>query len=182
MIVEAPASRPRPEVVRRVAGAHGVGRVVLGAPIVGLVSVDEGRCLLCDACSASCPYGALKLEYEGDEVRLVFRHERCMACRYCVAACTHDALRLEYVYDSSLYGNPRVLARGEVARCRRCGAPLGSMRMLRYVEEKLRRAGASELVLKQLWLCPRCKLSGLAEDGSQGGGDEDSQHGGHSPG
>jgi len=178
VIVEAPAGKPRPLVVRRVAEAHGVRRLRLGAPLMGLVRVDEGKCLLCDACSASCPYEALKLEYEGEEVRLVFRHERCAACRYCVAACTHGALTLEYEYDADLYGAPVVLARDRVARCRRCGAPLGSMRMLRYVEERLRRAGASELVLKQLWLCPRCKLAGLAEDDSDGGDDEDAEHGG----
>ncbi len=170
VVVESPASKPRTIVARRLAEEHGAGRIRFAAPVMGVVRVDAEKCVLCDACSSSCPYGALELRVEGDRIRLVFRHEKCVACRYCVAACTHGVLSLDYEYDASLYGSEVVLAEDEVARCRRCGAPLGSMRMMRLVEERLRRAGASELVLRQLWLCPRCKAAGLAEEGEGAGG------------
>ncbi len=161
-ITDSPLSLPRTKLVHLIASRYGAGRLVLDSPVMGVVRVDDSRCMLCEACSASCPYGALSLRVEGDRIRLVFRHDRCTACGLCLGACTYNAISLVYEYDSSLYGRELSLADDEVARCRMCGAPLGSMRMMRMLEDKLRRAGASELVLRQLWLCPRCKLRGLA--------------------
>ena len=157
-------SVPRPRLVHLLASRYDAGVIRLGAPIIGMAYVDRSRCLVCDACASACPYGALKLRVEGDRIKLVFDHSRCVACHLCEWACPYDAIRVEHEYRAGAYGRRVELAEYEVARCRRCGAPLGSMKMMRHVEEKLRKAGAKPLVLEQLWLCPRCKIYGLAED------------------
>ena len=157
----------RPELVHRVAEAYGVDDLLVGSPAIGDVEVDTGKCMVCDACSATCPYGALRLVVEGDRIKLVFDHARCTACHMCEYACPYNAIRVSYRYRADRYGRRVPLAEDEVARCRMCGAPLGSMKMMRHVEEQMRRMGASELALRQLWLCPRCKLRGLSE--SSGG-------------
>ncbi len=153
----------RPELVHRVARAYSVDALNVGSPAIGDVEVDTVKCMVCDACSATCPYGALSLVVEGDRIKLVFDHARCTACHMCEYACPYGAIRVSYTYRADRYGRRVALADDEVARCRMCGAPLGSMKMMRHVEEQMRRMGASELALRQLWLCPKCKLRGLSE-------------------
>ena len=149
---------------RMVMEAYGVKRAKLESPLTGIVYVDPDKCMLCDACSAMCPYGALELRVRDNKIQLVFRHGRCEACHACVAACPHDAIRLEYGYHSLIFEGEVLLAEDEVARCRRCGAPLGSMKMMKYLEEKLRSQGVSQWILDQLWLCPKCKIYGIPKD------------------
>ncbi len=144
--------------------AYGVSRAKLRGPLIGVVRVDTSKCMVCEACSSMCPYGALRLVVEGDEIRLVFEHSKCEACLACVDACPYGAIKVEFEYDSEKYGKETVLARDEVARCIRCGAPLGSMKMMRHLEKTLREKGMPEWVIRQLWLCPKCKLYGLPRD------------------
>ena len=150
-----------PALLASIMEAYGVGETRLAAPLAGMVRVDQERCMLCDACSSVCKFQALRLEHDGGVTRLVFDHSRCTACGACVAACPHDAITLEWAVNPGLIGRRVVLAEGEVARCRRCGRPLGSMRMVRMVVDTMRRHGVPEWALEQAWLCPSCKLHGL---------------------
>jgi Fe-S-cluster-containing hydrogenase component 2 len=158
----------------RIIAAYGVEEATYSTPLVAYPRVDEERCLVCDACSNMCPYKALQIQYTNEERRLVFNAEACTACGVCEAACPYNALKLEYRFDKSLLGKWSILARDEIARCRRCGKPIGSMKHLKYLEKKLRESGASEWVIEQLWLCQECKVRNLIEKGfldQQGGED-----------
>ncbi len=141
---------------------YGVGEAEYSTPIVGYPLVDESKCILCEACSSMCPFQALKLEKTPESTRLVFEPYRCTACGVCEVACAYDALKLKYLFRrESLPGT--VLVEDEVARCRRCGRPIGSVRHLRMLEEKLRASGVDEWVIEQLWLCQECKVRALLE-------------------
>jgi ferredoxin len=153
----------------RILAAYDVDDAVFSSPIVGYPRVDEEKCLLCDACSNMCPYQALRIEDEGDTRKLVLRPEECTACGACEAACPYQALRLEYAFHRSILGTRHVLARDEIARCRRCGKPIGSMKHLKMLEKKLRESGVDEWVIEQLWLCQECKVRSLIERGGRPG-------------
>ncbi len=152
----------------RILAAYGVERARFSSPIVAHPLIDEDRCLVCDACANMCPYRAIQVEYTGDEKRIVFNAEECTACGACQAACPYGALRLEYLFDKSILGKREVLARDEVARCRRCGRPIGSMKHLKLLEKQLRESGVDEWVIEQLWLCQECKVKSLIERGFYG--------------
>ncbi len=147
--------------------AYGVEEASFSTPIVGYPEVDEEKCLLCEACSNSCPYGALRLSAEGDEFKLVFDASKCTACGACEASCPYGALRLSYRFSRSLLGKSHVLAKDEVARCRMCGRPIGSLKHLKALEKKLRESGVDEWVIEQLWLCQECKVKRLLGGGAR---------------
>ena len=130
-------------------------------PIVGFVNVDETKCLLCDACSLMCPTGALKLIKNNDNILLKFYHDKCISCGICEKICPYKAIKLEYKYDSKYINNPKLLANDEIARCRICGKPIGSIKHIKALEKKLRESGVDEWVIQQLWLCNECKLKAL---------------------
>lgn len=149
--------------VKALAEIYAVNTIAFRAPVIGYVSVDEDRCLLCDACSSVCPTQALNLKINDDRISLVFLHDRCTACGECVRACQYSAITLKHVYDAHAIGEELSLAEDAVARCKRCGKPIGSLRMIRHVESILKRKGVPKWVLDQIWLCPSCKIYGLSK-------------------
>ena len=133
----------------------------LAAPLAGVVRVDGEKCILCNACSRACPEGALRLVSDVGGTRLLFRHDSCTGCTLCVDACPTGAIRVEHAVDPGMAGEWAVLAGDEVARCRRCGAPLGSKSKIARLERALRSAGLPEEVVERVWLCEKCKAESL---------------------
>ncbi len=142
---------------------YGVEELTVSSPLVGNIMVDDDKCLLCDTCMNMCPFKAIYLDKSGDKVRLLFRQDRCVACGICEKTCPYNALKLEYKYKKENTGKWVPVAEDEVARCRRCGRPIGSKKHLMFLEKKLRESGVDEWVLEQLWLCERCKVQALIE-------------------
>jgi ferredoxin len=148
----------------KILSALGLEKVKFNDPVVGLVRVDEEKCLVCDACSNLCPFKAIERVTDGDETRLIFHMDHCTACGICEKICPYNALKLEYEFDKTvLEEEEHVLAKDEIARCKRCGKPIGSKKHLLTLEKKLRESGADEWVLEQLWLCQECKMKNLIE-------------------
>ncbi len=149
----------------RILAAYGVKEIEFSSPIVGRVVVDEEKCVLCDACSNMCTFNALKLQQGGDKVELVFYPDRCTVCGVCEHSCPYDALRVDYKFSRKEYEEGSViLARDEIARCKRCGKPIGSMKHLKAIEKKLREAGTDEKVIESIWYCSECKILRLIEE------------------
>jgi len=145
----------------KILAEYGVEKGEYSTPIVGYPEIDDNKCILCEACSSMCPFQALILT-RGEEAKLTFIPERCTACGVCEVACAYDALKLRYRFERESMPS-KVLVRDEVARCRRCGKPIGSKRHLLMLEDKLRRSGVDPWVIEQLWLCQDCKVKALIE-------------------
>lgn len=128
------------------------------------VEVNQDKCTLCGACTHECPVEALRL-VSGERHRLLFNHSHCIGCSTCVETCPEDAVEL------SRSVNPFLLSsRGEVevassppAKCRRCGKDIGPEKVIRRLEEKLKRTGAPSSTLEALWLCADCKRKSLED-------------------
>ncbi len=143
--------------------AYGVDSIEFSDPLVGLVEVDTDKCPVCEACSNLCPFRALELRDEEDKRKLVFLAGNCTVCGVCEEICPYNAIKLRYKYNSEVYNTPHVLAEDEIARCRKCGRPIGSMKHLKSLERKLRESGVDEWALEQLWLCNECKMKAVVE-------------------
>ncbi len=134
-------------------------RVPAGLGVYDL-SVSDA-CTLCGACEGKCPQGALRVRTEGEEVILRFSPALCVGCGLCADACPEGAM--EVVGGLS---DPGELAWGTwsprqsspLARCRRCGRPIGPKRALDRVAAKLREDGMGSLA-DQVYLCGDCKLA-----------------------
>jgi ferredoxin len=92
-----------------------------GVPFGAATLVSEG-CNGCEACTQSCPTGALALVRRGEADRLTFAADRCAACGLCAQACPGGLLSLAGTFS------PAAVARGDsadlvtlpVAACQRC--------------------------------------------------------------
>jgi ferredoxin len=123
----------------------------------GSLELDSSRCTGCGLCAVDCPTGALTLDSaEGQEYRLLFRHDSCIACGRCVEICPEKCLRLERILElSAMGGEADVLFEDEVARCRECGRVIGTKAMIDSLQSRLE--GMDSVVLSQLELCTICK-------------------------
>jgi Ni,Fe-hydrogenase III small subunit/formate hydrogenlyase subunit 6/NADH:ubiquinone oxidoreductase subunit I len=65
-----------------------------GAPAsFGFPVIDFGRCTACEACAASCPTGAIRIEETAkDRKSLSLSYAACIQCRECVTGCPEGAV------------------------------------------------------------------------------------------
>jgi len=124
--------------------------------------VDNDKCTLCGACARSCPYGALEMESEPRQPRLLLRMNACQGCFNCTYACPEGAiLGFEPLIA---YNGYRTLAYDELAKCVVCGAPVGPRRRLEKLERELVKGGMEpEKARRTVRLCAECRLRGLVE-------------------
>jgi ferredoxin len=121
----------------------------------------SGSCTLCGVCSAVCPEGALHLDGAREALTLSFRGDRCIGCGFCVSRCPEAALRVRPAEDITdvVEDRPTPLATSRVARCRRCGTPLGAVRSLERLAALL---ADDPVVVQALEYCSPCKMARLA--------------------
>ena len=59
-----------------------------------IITVDEDKCVGCNACVRACPVQANKVRLKGDsndEFVVNIDHAACISCGECVKACNHGA-------------------------------------------------------------------------------------------
>lgn len=56
---------------------------------MGLIQVDERKCIKCDLCAKVCPIGIIEMDAEGFPQT---SWEKCIACGHCVSVCPNAAL------------------------------------------------------------------------------------------
>ncbi len=85
---------------------------------------------------------------------ITFQSNLCDACRKCLEVCPEQCLRPESRagVDTS---SPVVLFKDEPARCRACGAVIGSRAMIDRVRARLERK--DPVLAAQIQLCPACR-------------------------
>lgn len=124
---------------------------------LGKVSLDTTKCTGCGLCAQECPTGALAfiLSEESDTFRLLFRHGLCVACGQCVEICPEKCLQVERLFKVDKLDGQTVLFEDEIARCSRCGRPVGPKTMIDKLRARMIASGHP--LTSQLGLCPDCK-------------------------
>ena len=140
-----------------------------GAPF-GAIEVNRDRCTMCLACVGSCPEGALLSHAESPQLRIL--ESRCVQCGICEKTCPEDAIALvPRLLLTPEAKSPRVLNEGAVAKCTRCGKPLGTQKMIDTMMAKLKGHSmfAAPGALDRLAMCADCRVIDLMQ--SDGGMD-----------
>lgn len=124
---------------------------------LGQVILDTAKCTGCGLCALECPTGALavSLSEESDTFRLLFKHGNCVACGQCAEICPEKSLRVERILEPDKIEGQSVLFEDEIARCSRCGVPIGPRAMIEKLQARITASGHS--TPSQFGLCPDCK-------------------------
>jgi ferredoxin len=126
------------------------------------LTVDLDKCSFCEACERVCPDHAIKFVKNETNSSFMFDTPLCGGCMVCEETCPEDALAISKLTKSSrLYQEGVEKGRDEIAGCASCGTTLGWNRGISSLERKFTKAGYSDLMIRKLRLCQRCKQSDL---------------------
>ena len=107
---------------------------------------------------------------ESPQLRIL--ESRCVQCGICEKTCPEDAIALvPRLLLTPEAKSPRVLNEGAVAKCTRCGKPLGTQKMIDTMMAKLKGHSmfAAPGALDRLAMCADCRVIDLMQ--SDGGMD-----------
>lgn len=127
------------------------------------IQVDSPACILCEVCSTECPNGALQLENQDDQMRLLFHPGKCDLCGVCVELCPTKAVRMKSAVESETFSESSwsELARAGFSRCQGCGAVISSEKFQQRVFHLLDSQKDVSDLRKLISLCETCKISRL---------------------
>lgn len=122
---------------------------------------EPEACTLCGFCVARCPHGALVLNEDASETRLVLNAAHCTACDLCVSTCPENVLNMvtyRVNEPNCPIGavTPTLLRRSPRVRCPSCGVPTVSLAEVDGVRARLGAREDDELQ-QRLCLCVDCK-------------------------
>ncbi|MDO5658770.1 MAG: 4Fe-4S dicluster domain-containing protein [Paracoccus sp. (in: a-proteobacteria)] len=131
-----------------------------GAPF-GTVTVDPDACVLCHACTAACPSGALSDNPEMPE--LAFTETACVQCGICAATCPESAITLTPRISLAAWDRPRRVLHAEPPfACVSCGTAFATASGIARVRDKLAghwmfSGGQGAERLRLLEMCENCR-------------------------
>jgi len=148
--VKSPNLEPESEISRR--------ELLKRLSPLGKVELDSSRCTGCGLCAGECPTEALVISSseETDAFQLIFKHGNCVVCGQCVEICPEKCLRMERVFDMGKMDSQLVLFEDEIARCSKCGSPIGPKAMIDKMQARV--VAARHSFPSQPELCPACKI------------------------
>ncbi len=126
---------------------------------VGVVSIDEESCTVCEQCTTVCPPGALKVNRTDGAIEISFDATLCVGCSMCVATCPEidkEAITLHRRFDSGELAVGRHAVRTESTEmCEKCGNPIAPSAMLERIRSMLgpEHAGTVDLIGRRCISC-----------------------------
>jgi formate hydrogenlyase subunit 6/NADH:ubiquinone oxidoreductase subunit I len=136
----------------------------------GKPEYDYEKCIGCAACAIACPPNALNVKYdkENDKVIWSFDCGRCIFCGRCEEVCPTEAIVLSPLYEMAVkfdYKNLKEESELEVVKCKICGKPFTTKRLINYAIERLKATGMviNEEKMDYLYTCPECKKTDAVE-------------------
>jgi Pyruvate/2-oxoacid:ferredoxin oxidoreductase delta subunit len=127
---------------------------------VGVITIDEATCTVCEQCTTVCPPGALKVNRSDGAVEISFDASICVGCAMCVATCPeieNDAITLHRRFDTAaLAAGRHAIRTGSTATCEKCGDPIAPSAMLERFQSMLgpEHAGTLDLIGRR---CINCR-------------------------
>jgi hydrogenase-4 component H len=152
------------------------GRVTLPYPFAphapegefrGKPVLNTRKCMSCGACGNACPARLISITDEAGVRTLRFELGRCTYCGNCRDACPQEAITLSQQFELSTASTSDLEIRGEfhLQVCRRCGAPIGTLRQVGVIRERL--GVVPELQIADsgfLTLCPACRRASFLDN------------------
>ena len=126
---------------------------------VGVASINETACTICEMCTTVCPTGALDARHYQDTVDITFDARKCIGCSMCVATCPEQAkhaIVIDQRFDvDALAAGPHTLISGSSAMCEKCGGQIAPSAMLNRIRSMLgaEHAGTLSLIEKRCIDC-----------------------------
>jgi ferredoxin len=129
------------------------------------VKVDDSKCTFCEVCQKDCPDHAIEFRKIAEGLALTFDPALCSGCGICKKDCPEKAIMVSGLTNFSLIleGSKATKALDENAKCKSCGATLGSKRSIADLRKTLSDKGVTEATLAALNLCTRCKQNALIQ-------------------
>ncbi len=136
----------------------------------GSIVVDAGRCTMCLACVGACPEAALA--DNPDKLQLRFIEKNCVQCGLCALTCPEKAITLQprlWLADrGKARKQMRVLNEAEPYLCLRCRKPIGTLRSIEVIMERLAgHAMFQGAAAERLKMCPDCRVIDMLTDASE---------------
>jgi Pyruvate/2-oxoacid:ferredoxin oxidoreductase delta subunit len=118
---------------------------------VGVVSIDEAVCTMCEQCTTVCPTGALNARRHGNAIEIAFDSAICVGCSMCVTTCperAEHAITVDRRFDvDDLTAGRHTLISGSTAMCESCGGQIAPSAMLDRIRSMLGAEHAGTLSL-----------------------------------
>jgi ferredoxin len=133
----------------------------------GGIVVDAERCTMCLACVGACPEAALA--DNPDKLQLRFIEKNCVQCGLCALTCPEKAITLQPRLWLADRGRARkqmgVLNEAEPYLCLRCSKPIGTLRSIEVIMERLAgHAMFQGAAAERLKMCPDCRVIDIHTD------------------
>ena len=108
---------------------------------VGVASINETACTICEMCTTVCPTGALGARRYQGTVEITFDANKCIGCSMCVATCPEQAkhaIVIDRRFDSNdLAAGRHTLISGSTTMCEVCGNQVAPLAMLNRIRSML---------------------------------------------
>ncbi|CZE47858.1 formate hydrogenlyase complex iron-sulfur subunit [Campylobacter geochelonis] len=123
-------------------------------------------CIGCAACGVACPSNAIEVKMNESKDKLIWRFDcaRCIFCGRCDEVCPTRAVKLSDSFELAVkFDKSALIQKGEleIQKCKCCGKPFVSKRLINYTFEKLSSANLLpdrlEEAKEYLYICPECK-------------------------
>ncbi len=76
-----------------------VVRPLLAKRTKGFVAVDTYKCILCGACSKTCPSQSIKIDKNNLAIKI--NYAKCMSCGYCINNCPQSAMLFSKEFEGA---------------------------------------------------------------------------------
>lgn len=132
----------------------------------GKPSYNYDICIGCAACGVACPSNAITIKSDEAKEKLIWEFDcgRCIFCGRCDEVCPTGAIRLSNEFELAVkFDKSALIQRGEldIVKCKICGKPHTTKRLIDYAKERLTKANISEIRLREakdyLYICQKCK-------------------------